>query len=190
MGVGEEIGNVFDGVVILVDVLMVGFDDIIGVVGCVGVVGCQVGVDVVVGVEMVVIGWVVVSVMFVDYVVKVCDIGGDVGNVLVGVFILVENVIGDFVKIGKLNFCDFVILLIVDLVKFVVWCFIFGFIVNVLFGVFGGVGGIFVNVLYVGGMVGVSGLGCMVLIFVFVNVLCMYFGGWVGLRLDEVLVIL
>mgnify|MGYP003419316880 CR=1 FL=1 len=62
-------------------------------------------------------GWAAVGATLADYATKARDIGGDIGNTLVGAFTPAENAIGEFVKTGKLKFGDLVTSLIADLAK-------------------------------------------------------------------------
>jgi tape measure domain-containing protein len=165
-------------------------DGATGAAGRAGAAGRQAGADTAAGAETAVTGWAAVSATLADYAAKARDIGGDVGNALVGAFTSAENAIGDFVKTGKLNFRDLVTSLIADLAKLAARRFILGPIANALSGALGGAGGIFANVLHAGGMVGAPGPGRMVPTLAFANAPRMHSGGWAGLRPDEVPAIL
>jgi hypothetical protein len=135
-------------------------------------------------------GWQAVTAALADYAAKARDIGGDIGQALVGAFTSAENAIGDFVKTGKFDFRDLVTSVIADLAKLAARRFILGPIANALAGALGGAGGIFANILHAGGMVGAPGPGRMVPALAFANAPRMHNGGWAGLRPDEVPAIL
>jgi hypothetical protein len=107
--------------------------------------------------EAAVTGWQAVTAALSDYASKAREIGGDIGQSLVGAFQSAENAVGQFVKTGKLNFRDLVTSLLADLAQLAARRFILGPIANALSGVFSGAGGIFANVLHAGGMVGSAG---------------------------------
>jgi hypothetical protein len=125
-----------------------------------------------------------------DYAAKARDIGGDIGQALVGAFTSAENAVGEFVKTGKLDFRDLVTSMIADLAKLAARRFILGPIANALSGALGGAGGIFANILHAGGMVGSPGPGRMVPAMAFANAPRMHAGGWAGIKPDEVPAIL
>jgi hypothetical protein len=125
-----------------------------------------------------------------DYAAKVRNIGGDIGQALVGAFTSAENAVGEFVKTGKLDFRDLVTSMIADLAKLAARRFILGPIANALSGALGGSGGIFANILHAGGMVGSPGPGRMVPTFAFAGAPRMHAGGWAGIKPDEVPAIL
>ena len=135
-------------------------------------------------------GWRAVTAALSDYASKAREIGGDIGQSLVGAFQSAENAVGQFVKTGKLDFRDLVTTMIADLAKLAARRFILGPIANALSGALGGAGGIFANILHAGGMVGAPGPGRMVPAMAFANAPRMHKGGWSGLRPDEVPAIL
>jgi Lambda phage tail tape-measure protein (Tape_meas_lam_C) len=90
---------------------------------------------------MAVTGWRAVTAALSDYASKAREIGGDIGQSLVGAFQSAENAVGEFVKIGKLNFRDLATSLLADLAKLAARRFILGPIANALLGVFAGAGG-------------------------------------------------
>ena len=112
--------------------------------------------------EAAVTGWQAVTAALSDYASKAREIGGDIGQSLVGAFQSAENAVGEFVKTGKLNFRDLVTSLLADLAKLAARRFILGPIANALSGALGGAGGIFANILHAGGMVGSAGPSRMV----------------------------
>ncbi len=189
-GTGDEAGDALDdatgGALGLGDAL----DGATGAAGRAGAAGRQAGADAAAGAETAVTGWAAVSATLADYAAKAREIGGDIGNTLVGAFTSAENAIGEFVKTGKLNFRDLVTSLIADLAKLAARRFILGPIANALSGALGGAGGIFANVLHAGGMVGSPGPGRMVPTLAFAGAPRMHSGGWAGLRPDEVPAIL
>ena len=65
--------------------------------------------------EAAVTGWQAVTAALSDYASKARQIGGDIGQSLVGAFQSAENAVGEFVKTGKLNFRDLVTSLLADL---------------------------------------------------------------------------
>ncbi|ODN68654.1 phage tail tape measure C-terminal domain-containing protein [Methylobrevis pamukkalensis] len=140
--------------------------------------------------EAAVTGWQAVTAALSDYASKAREIGGDIGQSLVGAFQSAENAVGNFVKTGKLNFRDLVTSLLADLAQLAARRFILGPIANALSGVFSGAGGIFANVLHAGGMVGSAGPSRMVPAIAFAAAPRMHGGGMAGLRHDEVPAIL
>ena len=140
--------------------------------------------------EAAVTGWQAVTAALSDYASKAREIGGDIGQSLVGAFQSAENAVGEFVKTGKLNFRDLVTSLLADLAKLAARRFILGPIANALSGALGGAGGIFANVLHAGGMVGSAGPSRMVPAMAFAAAPRMHAGGMAGLRHDEVPAIL
>ena len=60
------------------------------------------------GAEQAATGWRAVTAALAEHASKARDIGGDVGQALVGAFTSAENAVGDFVKTGKLDFRDLV----------------------------------------------------------------------------------
>ncbi len=90
--------------------------------------------------ETTVTGWQAVTAALSDYASKARDIGGDIGQSLVGAFQSAENAVGQFVKTGKLDFRDLVTSLLADLAQLAARRFILGPIANALSGVFSGAG--------------------------------------------------
>jgi len=142
------------------------------------------------GAAQAVTGWGAVTAALADYAAKARDIGGDIGQTLVGAFQSAENAVGDFVKTGKLDFSSLVTSMIADLAKLATRRFILGPIANALSGAFGGAGGLFANILHFGGTVGVAGSSRMVPAMAFAGAPRMHSGGWAGLKPDEVPAIL
>jgi hypothetical protein len=142
------------------------------------------------GAETALTGWAAVTATLADYAAKAREIGGDVGQALVGAFSSAENAVGEFVKTGKLDFRDLVTSMIADLAKLAARRFILGPIANALSGALGGADGIFANILHAGGMVGSPGPGRMVPALAFANAPRMHAGGWAGIKPDEVPAIL
>ncbi len=89
--------------------------------------------------EAAVTGWQAVTAALSDYASKAREIGGDIGQSLVGAFQSAENAVGEFVKTGKLNFRDLVTSLLADLAQLAARRFILGPIANALSGVFSAV---------------------------------------------------
>jgi len=125
-----------------------------------------------------------------DYATKARQIGGDIGQSLVGAFRSAESAVGEFVKTGKLKVRDLVTSLIADLAQLAARRFILGPIANALGGALGGAGGLFANVLHAGGVVGAPGPGRTVPAAAFADAPRMHSGGTLGLRHDEVPAIL
>jgi hypothetical protein len=142
------------------------------------------------GSEQALTGWAAVTAALADYATKARDIGGDIGQTLVGAFTSAERAVGDFVKTGKLDFRDLVTSMIADLAQLAARRFILGPIAGALSGALGGSGGIFANILHAGGTVGTPGPGRMVPALAFAGAPRMHSGGWAGLRPDEVPAIL
>lgn len=155
--------------------------------GHAGAAGRSAGEQTKAGAEAAAAGWAAVSQTLADYATKVREIGGDIGNALVGAFRSPESTTAEFVKIGKLKFGDLVTSLIA------VWrssrpgvsslarsraCFLAFWAISVA--------GSSPNILHAGGMVGSPGPGRMVPAFAFTNAPRMHSGGWAGLRPDEV----
>jgi phage-related minor tail protein len=125
-----------------------------------------------------------------DFASKARDIGGDIGQSLVGAFQSAENGVGEVVKTGKLNFRDLVTSLLADLAHLAARRFILRPIANALSGVFSGATGIFANVPHASGMVGSAGPSRMVPAMAFAAAPRMHGGGMAGIRHDEVPAIL
>ena len=142
------------------------------------------------GADQAATGWGAVTAALADYAAKARNIGGDIGQALVGAFTSAENAVGEFVKTGKLDFRDLVTSMIADLAKLAARRFILGPIANALSGALGGAGGLFANILHAGGMVGSPGPGRMVPALAFANAPRMHAGGWAGIKPDEVPAIL
>ncbi len=189
-GTGDEAGAALNDATGSALGLGEALDGATGAAGRAGAAGRQAGADAAAGAETAVTGWAAVSGTLADYAAKAREIGGDIGNALVGAFTSAENAIGEFVKTGKLRISDLVTSLIADLAKLAARRFILGPIANALSGALGGAGGIFANILHAGGMVGSPGPGRMVPALAFANAPRMHSGGWAGLRPDEVPAIL
>jgi phage-related minor tail protein len=142
------------------------------------------------GAEVAKTGWEAAVATLADYAAKARDIGGDIGQTLVGAFTSAENAVAEFVKTGKLDFRDLVTSMIADLAKLAARTFILGPIANALSGALTGAGGIFADVLHSGGTVGSAGTGRMVPAVAFAGAPRMHSGGWAGLKPDEVPAIL
>ncbi|MEI4197352.1 phage tail tape measure C-terminal domain-containing protein [Roseovarius sp. E0-M6] len=140
--------------------------------------------------ERAVTGWQAVTAALSDYASKARDIGGDIGQSLVGAFRSAENAVGEFVKTGKLKVRDLVTSLIADLAQIAARRFILGPIAGALGNALGGAGGLFASVLHAGGMVGAPGPGRMAPAAAFAAATRMHSGGTLGLRHDEVPAIL
>jgi hypothetical protein len=142
------------------------------------------------GAEQAATGWGAVTAALADYAAKARDIGGDIGQTLVGAFQSAENAVATFVKTGKLDFRDLVTSMIADLAKLAARRFILGPIANALSGALGGAGGLFADILHAGGTVGSPGPGRMVPALAFAGAPRMHSGGWAGIKPDEVPAIL
>ena len=142
------------------------------------------------GAEAAKTGWAAAVATLADYAAKARDIGGDIGNTLVGAFQSAENAVAEFVKTGKLDFRSLVTSMIADLAKLAARRFILGPIANALSGALGGAGGLFADILHSGGTVGMAGDRRMVPAMAFAGAPRMHSGGWAGLRPDEVPAIL
>jgi hypothetical protein len=125
-----------------------------------------------------------------DYAEKARDIGGDIGQALVGAFGSAENAVADFVKSGKLSIRDLVTSTIADLARLGARRFLLGPLANALGGALGGAGGVFANVLHAGGVVGSPAPQRLVPAMAFAGAPRLHGGGWPGLRPDEVPAIL
>ncbi len=189
-GTGDEAGAALDDATGSALGLGDALDGAAGAAERAGAAGRQAGADAATGANQAVTGWAAVSATLADYAAKTREIGGDIGNALVGAFTSAENAIGEFVKTGKLKFGDLVTSLIADLAKLAARRFILGPIANALSGALGSAGGIFANILHAGGMVGSPGPGRVVPALAFAGAPRMHSGGWAGLRPDEVPAIL
>ncbi len=165
-------------------------DDTGGAAGRAGAAGRTAGAATAEGADTALTGWAAVTATLADYAAKARDIGGDIGEVLVGAFQGAENAVASFVKTGKLDFRDLVTSMIAELAKLAARRFILGPIANALSGALGSAGGIFADILHAGGVVGSLGPGRMVPALAFAGAPRMHAGGWAGLRPDEVPAIL
>jgi hypothetical protein len=142
------------------------------------------------GAEQAATGWRAVTAALAEHAAKAREIGGDVGQALVGAFTSAEDAVGDFVKTGKLDFRDMVGSMIADLAKLAARRFLLGPIANALSSALGGAGGLLAGVLHAGGMVGAPGPSRMVPALAFAGAPRLHAGGWAGLGPDEVPAIL
>ena len=133
------------------------------------------------GAEQAATGWRAVTAALAEHAAKARDIGGDVGQALVGAFTSAENAVGDFVKTGKLDFRDLVGSMIADLAKLAARRFILGPIASVLTGALGGAGGLLAGVLHSGGFAGGAGPHRLVPAAAFAGAPRLHAGGWAGL---------
>jgi hypothetical protein len=172
------------------DALGLELDETATAAGGAGAAGRAAGAAAAEGAEQAATGWGAVTAALADYAAKARDIGGDIGQTLVGAFQSAENAVGDFVKTGKLDFSGLVTSMIADLAKLAARRFILGPIADALSGAFGGAGGLFANILHSGGTVGIAGSSRMVPAMAFAGAPRMHSGGWAGLKPDEVPAIL
>jgi hypothetical protein len=172
------------------DALGVELDDTAAAAGSAGAAARAAGAAAAEGADQAATGWGAVTAALAEYAAKARDIGGDIGQTLVGAFQSAENAVGDFVKTGKLDFSGLVTSMIADLAKLAARRFILGPIADALSGAFGGAGGLFANILHSGGTVGVAGSSRMVPAMAFAGAPRMHSGGWAGLKPDEVPAIL
>jgi hypothetical protein len=189
-GTGSEAEAALAGAAAAASALGDELDDTGSAAGRAGAAGRAAGAATAKGAETALTGWAAVTAALADYATKARDIGGDIGNALVGAFQSAENAVATFVKTGKLDFRDLVTSMIADLAKLAARRFILGPIANALSGALGGAGGIFANILHAGGMVGAPGPGRMVPALAFANAPRMHAGGWAGIKPDEVPAIL
>ena len=129
------------------DALGLELDDTAAAAGGAGAAARAAGAAAAEGPEQAATGWGAVTAALADYAAKARDIGGDIGNALIGAFASAENAVGEFVKTGKLDFRDLVTSMIVDLAKLAARRFILGPIANALSGAMSGAGGLFANIL-------------------------------------------
>lgn len=142
------------------------------------------------GAQQAVTGWGAVTATLADYAAKARDIGGDIGQTLVGAFQSAENAVATFVKTGRLDFRDLVTSMIADLARLGARRFMLGPIADALSGALGGAGGLSADVLHGGGTVGTAGKGRLVPAMTFAGAPRLHSGGWAGLKPDEVPAIL
>ena len=172
------------------DALNTELDDTATAAGNAGAAAREAGAQAAEGAEQAATGLGAVTAALADYATKARNIGGDIGQALVGAFTSAENAVGEFVKTGKLDFRDLVTSMIADLAKLAARTFILGPIADALSGALGGAGGIFASIQHAGGMVGSPGPGRMVPAMAFANAPRMHAGGWAGIKPDEVPAIL
>jgi hypothetical protein len=172
------------------DALNTELDDTVAAAAGAGAAARDAGAEAAAGADQAANGWGAVTAALADNAAKARDIGGDIGQALVGAFTSAENAVGDFVKTGKLDFRDLVTSMIADLAKLAARRFILGPIANALTSALGGAGGLFANILHAGGLVGSPGPGRMVPALAFANAPRMHSGGWAGIKPDEVPAIL
>ncbi|WP_026352672.1 phage tail tape measure C-terminal domain-containing protein [Yoonia vestfoldensis] len=172
------------------DALALELDDTAAAAGGAGAAARAAGAAAAEGADQAVTGWGAVTAALADYAAEARNIGGDIGQTLVGAFQGAENAVGDFVKTGKLDFSSLVTSMIADLAKLAARRFILGPIADALSGAFGGAGGLFANILHSGGTVGIAGSSRMVPAMAFAGAPRMHSGGWAGLKPDEVPAIL
>jgi hypothetical protein len=172
------------------DALGLELDDTATAAGGAGAAARNAGAAAAEGAEQAATGWGAVTAALANYAAKARDIGGDIGQTLVGAFQSAENAVATFVKTGKLDFRDLVTSMIADLAKLAARRFILGPIANALSGALGGAGGLFADILHAGGTVGSPGPGRMVPALAFAGAPRMHSGGWAGIKPDEVPAIL
>ncbi len=172
------------------DALNTELDDTAAAAGSAGAAAREAGAQAAEGANRAATGWGAVTAALADYATKARNIGGDIGQALVGAFTSAENAVGEFVKTGKLDFRDLVTSMIANLAKLAARTFILGPIANALSGAISGTGGLFAKILHAGGMVGSPGPGRMVPALAFSNAPRMHAGGWAGIKPDEVPAIL
>ncbi|MDP2739257.1 MAG: phage tail tape measure C-terminal domain-containing protein [Pseudorhodobacter sp.] len=189
-GTGAEAEAALAGAAGSADALAAGLDDTATAADGAGGAARNAGAAAAAGAEQAATGWAAVTAALADYAAKARDIGGDIGQALVGAFQSAENAVASFVKTGKLDFRDLVTSMIADLAKLAARRFILGPIANALSGALGGAGGLFATILHAGGMVGSTGPGRMVPALAFANAPRMHAGGWAGIKPDEVPAIL
>ena len=140
-------------------------------------------------------GWRKVADALSDYAARAREIGGDIGQSLVGAFQSAEEAIATFVKTGKLDFSELVTSLLADLARLAVRQSLLAPLAGMLSKALGGgAGGIFgdlsASVLHAGGMVGGAAPSRLVPAMAFAGAPRMHGGGWAGLRPGEVPAIL
>jgi hypothetical protein len=189
-GAGTEAETALADAAMSADALGLELDDTAAAAGGAEAAARDAGAAATEGAEQAATGWRAVTAALADHAAKAREIGGDIGQALVGAFTSAENAVGDFVKTGRLDFRDMVGSMIADLAKLAARRFILGPIANALSGALGGAGGLFANVLHAGGIVGSTGPGRMVPALAFAGAPRMHAGGWAGLKPDEVPAIL
>jgi hypothetical protein len=189
-GTGAEADAALADATASADALGLELDETSAAASVAGAAARDAGAAVAEGADEALTGWAAVTAALSDYATRARDIGGDIGQALVGAFNSAERAVGDFVKTGKLDFRDLVTSMIADLAQLAARQFILGPIAGALSGALGGSGGIFANILHAGGVVGAPGPGRMVPAHAFAGAPRMHAGGWAGLRPDEVPAIL
>ena len=189
---GEEGANALDEAAGAADRVAAAADRAGGAATRAGAAGKKAGKDTKKAADEALQGWDAVAKSLSDYVESARNIGGDIGNALVGAFQSAENAIGDFVKNGKLNFRDLVTSMLADLAKLGARRFLLGPLAGILSGFMPGLGagGLFANLFHSGGVVGSGGPGRTVPAMAFAGAQRFHNGGWPGLRSDEVPAIL
>jgi hypothetical protein len=140
--------------------------------------------------DEVVTGWQAVTEALAEYAEKAREIGGDIGQALVGAFGSAENAVADFVKSGKLSIRDLVTSTIADLARLGARRFLLGPLAGALSGALGGASGVFASVLHARGVVGEGAPQRLVPAMAFAGAPRLHDGGWPGLGPDEVPAIL
>jgi len=189
-GTGTEAEAALADAATSADALNTELDDTTAAAGGAGAAVRDAGAEAAAGADQAATGWGAVTAATADYATKARNIGGDIGQALVGAFTSAENAVGEFVKTGKLDFRDLVTSMIADLAKLAARRFILGPIAHALSGALGGAGGLFANILHAGGLVGSPGPGRMVPALAFAGAPRMHAGGWAGIKPDEVPAIL
>jgi hypothetical protein len=189
-GTGTEAEAALADAAASADALGLELDDTATAAGGAGAAARNAGTATAAGAETAATGWAAVTAALADYAAKARDIGGDIGQALVGAFQSAEDAVATFVKTGKLDFRDLVTSMIADLAKLAARRFILGPIANALSGALGGAGGLFADILHAGGTVGSPGPGRMVPALAFAGAPRMHSGGWAGIKPDEVPAIL
>ena len=189
-GAGTEAETALADAATSADTLGLELDDTATAAGGAGAAARAAGAVAAEGAEQAATGWRAVTAALADYAAKARDIGGDIGQTLVGAFQSAENAVTTFVKSGKLDFRDLVTSMIADLAQLAARSFILGPIADALSGALGGAGGVFADILHAGGTVGSPGPGRLIPATAFAGAPRMHSGGWAGLKPDEVPAIL
>ncbi|TYO91426.1 phage tail tape measure C-terminal domain-containing protein [Oceanicella actignis] len=133
-------------------------------------------------------GWQAVTDALDAYAQKASDVGGQIGDAIVGAFNSAENAVANFVRTGKLDFRSLASSIIADLSRIALRKILLERVAKALGSAFGG--GTSASIFHAGGVVGGAAPSRTVPAMVFAGAPRMHGGGWAGLRSDEVPAIL
>ena len=125
-GAGTEAETALSGAATSADTLGLELDDTAAAAGGAEAAASAAGAAAAESAAQAATGWAAVTGALADYAAKARDIGGDIGQTLVGAFQSAENAVATFVKSGKLEVRDLVTSMIADLAQLGARRFILG----------------------------------------------------------------